>query len=104
MTDARPDSHSMSNFQFCPRCGAPLTPEHPGDDPGRAPRQACSRRCGFVHYDNPCGGGRGGTTQVLRQEQAGGPWYALGRILERDETPEDAVLGVGGSGMEALAR
>ena len=88
----------MSNFRFCPRCGAPLTPEHPGDDPGRAPRQACSRRCGFVHYDNPTPVvaavvEHDGKVLLARNKAWPATWYALvAGFLERDETPEDAVL------------
>jgi NADH pyrophosphatase NudC (nudix superfamily) len=98
MTDARTVSHSMPNFRFCPRCGAPLTPGHPGDDPGRAPRQICSQRCGFVHYDNPTPVvaavvEHDGKVLLARNKAWPATWYALvAGFLERDETPEDAVL------------
>ena len=39
----------MSEFQFCPLCGAPLA-ERTVQGEGR---NACSANCGFVHYDNP---------------------------------------------------
>jgi len=39
----------MSEFQFCPRCAAPLVERTVQDEA----RRVCSAGCGFVHYDNP---------------------------------------------------
>ena len=89
MTDGRPSPHPMSKFNFCPRCGAPLAV-------GRRP--VCSRKCGFVHYDNPTPVvaavvEHDGKVLLARNKAWPETWYALvAGFLERDETPEDAVL------------
>jgi len=79
----------MSKFSFCPRCGAPLIIEQ---------RPVCARRCGFVHYDNPVPVVAAvvehqGKVLLARNKAWPPTWYALvAGFLERDETPEDAVL------------
>ena len=89
MTDARSGSHSMSKFSFCPRCGAPLVQEQ---------RPVCASRCGFVHYDNPTPVVAAvveheGKVLLARNKAWPSTWYALvAGFLERDETPEDAIL------------
>jgi NAD+ diphosphatase len=91
MTDARADWHSMSKFSFCPRCGAPLVTES-------GARPACSQRCGFVHYDNPTPVVAAvveheGKVLLARNKAWPVTWYALvAGFLERDESPEAAVL------------
>jgi NAD+ diphosphatase len=83
----------MVTFQFCPRCGAPLT-----TPPDRESRAACTVECGFVHYDNPTPVVAAVVEhegQVLLARNRAWPptWYALvAGFLERDETPEQAVL------------
>jgi NAD+ diphosphatase len=39
----------MSPFRFCPLCAALLVDGYVNQEP----RQLCSAKCGFVHYDNP---------------------------------------------------
>lgn len=91
----------MPTFSFCPRCGAPLATDHSnedGKDAGRARRPFCSQRCGFVHYDNPTPVvaavvEHDGKVLLARNKAWPVTWYALvAGFLERDETPEDAVL------------
>jgi NAD+ diphosphatase len=82
----------MSTFRFCPRCGAPL------DQPSTGGRARCSKACGFVHYDNPVPVVAAvveheGQVLLARNKAWPETWYALiAGFLERDETPEDAVL------------
>jgi NAD+ diphosphatase len=40
---------AMYEFQFCPRCAAPLVQRTLQGEV----RSACSANCGYVHYDNP---------------------------------------------------
>ncbi|NJD26299.1 MAG: NUDIX domain-containing protein [Betaproteobacteria bacterium] len=83
------------DYRFCPRCGSALVPAAPGD----GVRLACpDAGCGFVHWDNPVPvvaalvelDGR-----IVLARNVAWPERAFGLItgyLERDETPEDAVV------------
>lgn len=81
----------MPKFNFCPRCGSPLATES-------GARPACSKRCGFVHYDNPTPVVAAiveheGKVLLARNRAWPQTWYALvAGFLERDESPEEAVL------------
>ncbi|MFA6310068.1 MAG: NUDIX domain-containing protein [Sterolibacterium sp.] len=83
-----------NDFNFCPRCAAPLATL----DLGGLPRRACPRNeCGFVHWDNPAPvvaalverDGR-----IILARGTGWPEKMFGLItgfLERDESPREAV-------------
>lgn len=85
----------MTTFRYCPECGAQLTTRNEGG----LPRPACSTAdCGFVLWDNPVTvvaalvefDGR-----ILLARNVAWPEKQFGLIagyLERDETPESAVV------------
>jgi len=83
----------MPTFRFCPRCGAPLT--EPATPEARA---ACSKGCGFVHYDNPVPVVAAvveheGKVLLARNKAWPETWYALvAGFLERGEDPAMGVL------------
>lgn len=84
----------MNNaYSFCPACSAPLaTGTH-----GEAQRLACSKGCGYVHWDNPVPV----VAAIVEHEGAivlarnkAWPEKMFGLItgfLEKEETPESAV-------------
>ena len=83
-----------NDFNFCPRCAAPLETL----DLGGLPRRACTQTaCGFVHWDNPAPVvaalvERDGLMILARGK--GWPEKMFGLItgfLERDETPQQAA-------------
>ena len=87
----------MPQFQFCPRCAAPLIER----SVQRELRNVCSADCGFIHYDNP-------TPVVAAVVEHNGmvvlahnrAWPSALRsfyglitgFLERAETPEQCAL------------
>jgi len=82
-------------MKYCPRCAQPLTRR---EDGGRL-RPACpDRACGYVHYDNPAPivaalVEHEGDVILARNKGWPESWYGLvAGYLERDETPEEAVL------------
>jgi NADH pyrophosphatase NudC (nudix superfamily) len=88
----------VSEFQFCPRCAAPLAD---CTVQGEVPR-ACSANCGFVHYDNPTPVVAAALVEhngmvVLAHNrawpQAFRSFYGLiTGFLERGESPEQCAL------------
>jgi NAD+ diphosphatase len=84
----------MREFQFCPRCAAAMLPSVA--EPKTRP--TCSARCGFVQYDNPTPVVAAvieheGRVLLARNRAWPETWYALvAGFLERDESPEQAIL------------
>lgn len=84
----------MAAFAFCPLCGATLTERAIDGEP----RRACSKACGFVHYDNPTPVVAAivelGDDVVLVQNKGWpGSWFGLvSGFLERGEEPSVGVL------------
>ena len=87
----------MSQFQFCPRCAAPLVPRTVR---GEA-RSVCSANCGFIHYDNPTPvvaavvehNGMVVLAHNRAWPQTLNSFYGLiTGFLERAETPEQCAL------------
>lgn len=86
------------NAAFCPRCASPLTPRVEGQGAEARERLACSKACGYVHYDNPlpvvAAIVEHGDSVVLVRNH-GWPEGMFGLVtgfLERGETPEEGVL------------
>jgi NAD+ diphosphatase len=82
------------DYNFCPRCSAPL--HHAAVD-GES-RRCCSAGCGFVHYDNPTPVlaavvEHDGCIVLARNVAWPVTWYGLiTGFLERDEHPAQGVL------------
>lgn len=83
-----------SEFNFCPRCAAPLATR----ELGGATRRACiAGDCGFVHWDNPAPVvaalvERDGRIILARNHTWPEKMFGLiTGFLERDEAPEQAV-------------
>lgn len=85
----------MNEYKYCPQCAKELIQaEH-----GGKMRNACpDKSCGFVHWDNPvpvvCAiVERDGHLILVQSIGWNKSWYALVTgFLEKDETPDDAVL------------
>jgi NAD+ diphosphatase len=87
----------MAQFQFCPRCAAPLVQRTLQNES----RSVCSANCGFVHYDNPtpvvAAVVEHNGMVVLAHNRAWPPtmksFYGLiTGFLERAESPEQCAL------------
>ena len=87
----------MAQFQFCPRCAAPLVQRTLQNEA----RSVCSANCGFVHYDNPtpvvAAVVEHNGMVVLAHNRAWPPtmksFYGLiTGFLERAESPEQCAL------------
>jgi NAD+ diphosphatase len=87
----------MSQFQFCPRCAAPLVQRTLQNES----RSVCSANCGFIHYDNPtpvvAAVVEHNGMVVLAHNRAWPPtmksFYGLiTGFLERAESPEQCAL------------
>ncbi|HNH34629.1 MAG TPA: NUDIX domain-containing protein [Rhodocyclaceae bacterium] len=84
-----------AGWRFCPRCGSSLEARHYG---GLARAACMDPACGFVHWDNPAPVVAGLVVregQVVLARNVAWPEKMFGLItgfLERDETPEDAVV------------
>jgi len=83
-------------FQFCPRCGKPLSPRKTSEGPERL---ACAADgCGYVFYDNPLPVVAGlveheGEVLLVRNKGWPETWYGLvSGFLEKGEAPDAAVL------------
>ena len=90
-----PQGRPGSDFNFCPRCAAPLATR----ELGGLPRRACSvGDCGFVHWDNPTPVvaalvERDGMIVLARNHAWPEKMFGLiTGFLERDEAPEQAVV------------
>lgn len=85
----------MTPPRFCSRCGAALTSHHDGE---RERLRCADDACGFVHYDNPTPVVAAlveheGEILLVRNHGWPETWFGLvSGFLERDETPEDAIL------------
>ncbi len=84
----------MTDFNFCPRCTAPLVDRLTDGEP----RRACSAVCGFVHFDNPTpivAAVVEHDGQLIVARNRAWPQNVYGLItgfLERGEAPEAGVL------------
>lgn len=87
----------MSEFNFCPRCGAPLIRGAIAD---RERSRCAAHDCGFVHWDNPapvvaaliqCADREGHILLARNHAWAEGKFGLVTGFIEREESAEQAV-------------